>query len=263
MNNELAYRRMYHDTTTARHRRHSVEQSGLERSVHGAKRNARMSLGITRISPHSSALLTSWRLGTNMMSELEMNRDASHPPRRLFRFLRIEIGSLDIWWASIPTFFIALKYAQISLVGVTIADSIVGWLSKYWPVLPQQYSKIIEAASDVERCNYGPFLLTALLFGLVGIFRATIQYIKEDSNIEVSRQDVVVSLFLIVVVSLTPWFDQVKARPRLGWDFYVDSFGLYYFRQTLFPYGLSYAVIIFVILVGRAAKTLFYYRSSR
>lgn len=173
-----------------------------------------------------------WRTMVVMDQSNRTQKPRPADPYRQFavmEFVRMT-NAPDIWWAAIPIFFIALKFAGIAFVSAATADTIVGHLSAYWPVLSDQYKKIGEVASEIDKRNFGPFCVAAFLFGMIVIIQVVFQYIKRHANVRWTNRDLFWTFVSFLATYLFSIFDSVKDSPNPFWNFYVDSYGMYYFR---------------------------------
>jgi hypothetical protein len=134
--------------------------------------------------------------------------------------------------AWIPIFFIFIKALGLNVIPLSFSEELVAKLGVVWPLLPDQFEFIKQAKGAVEAANYAAFYLC--LFASAPVFCAYVflNYSKNKSKIKASNVSDILILPLMFFAAYTVFaLDTAEAHPNSIYKLFVDSIGLYYFRQ--------------------------------
>ena len=171
----------------------------------------------------------------------------------LVRFFNATVPPLA-WWAVIPAIFVALKHTGVALTTVATSASIIEWLGTFWRVLPEHFKQIQTVTSGVDGNNAGFFYLALVIFSAAAALRILFFYARRQEDVQYGDYDAPIAIFSLPVVVLISFLDGVRDRPDSIFDFYVDGFGFYYFREIIFPYAICTSLAMFTMLVAEIIK---------
>lgn len=153
---------------------------------------------------------------------------------------------------AIPVVFFVLKLIQADpLISRETADFIVQILGSVWPTLPPQYQEFVRLGRHADATSYALFyvcLFLSISYVLQKIIRVTI---ANRTRIEHPKGGLLpfiifVSIFGVLYGML---WDEVKVKAVYWFDFRVDPFGFYYFRQW-FVFGGIYLTVILLVPIS-------------
>lgn len=153
----------------------------------------------------------------------------------------------------IPTVFVLMKQLGISVPGGDFFEYAAIASSKFvWPLFQGHYQSIKSLVSAEEAARYALFFLVILMSNCFFAAILIVSFRKCRSLIKLPNMKEVFALVVCVpgaIYSLI--FDVAKKAPKPVYDFYLDIWGLYYFRQAALIY--SFYVILFAALIVIAA----------
>ena len=169
-------------------------------------------------------------------------------------FLDSVIGRWFVVWMCIPLFFIFVKLVRAEFINIELSDVIVSYLNFAWPLLGPQYEAIKSRRLPGDAANFALFHLSMFLY-LAFLIALTIRgYVKLRSSVWIAypgrREAVIIGLCAAVGLGGLI-LDAPTKNPRPIWDFYIDSAGLYYLRQSCFIVCAGNAVLMALISTTR------------
>jgi hypothetical protein len=171
-------------------------------------------------------------------------------------FIRAITARFDIIVIIIPVVFLALEHTGVTVVTNQVSDEIVRTISTFWPVLAQQYEEINRVSPGGASNNFAVACAATLVLDLALIIFVTIKYAERRDKITQDKYDIAIAAILITLGIYILLLDEVKEHPKPIWDFYVDPYGFYYFRQVIAAYGLWMIAAILGIVTFEAFNKL-------
>jgi hypothetical protein len=171
--------------------------------------------------------------------------------------VRATRSSCDPIWFLIPLAFVIITNARIAIPVTGLADQIVDILGKVYPVILEQYTEIRRLGSPGDETRYLFFIICAIAFEAIMTVWTLKRYLILEPRPEIRTKDLWAVGLAVVFVSYVLFLDGVKKDPRWFWNFYVDAFGLYYFRQAMELYLLgsaATAILLVILHIARSRK---------
>jgi len=189
-----------------------------------------------------------------MRSDYQIGMLRGELPTEPTFFLDYVIGRWLVAWLGIPFLFMAIKLLRAEFVDIESSDQLVERLTVFWPLLSQQHEAIKNLGHLRDATNFSLFHLSMFLYVVFLAGLLAYKYLELRSSIWItrpgSRELVIIGCSLAASVGGLI-FDTPKLNPRPVWDFYIDPFGLYYLRQSIFLIGLGNAFLMALISVVR------------
>ncbi len=163
-----------------------------------------------------------------------------------------------LWpWLIVPSLCVFLKGTGVVLLSLKSSGALMQYVSWFWPIAQDHYNEIARLGSEGEAANFALFCAVAVPFVFASTWWAMTKYPAVRNNLRIEPSDYFMLLMAPGIVLYVLFFDAVKSNPTAYWDFFVDSYGLYYFRQAIGPLAV---VTSFVFLLALAAEA---FRRSR
>ena len=171
-------------------------------------------------------------------------------PESVTTFIGTTTGPLTLLFAAIAALFVILKNLGVKAIAVETADHIVQRLGMVWPVITSQYDEIKRLGSDVDVTNFALFLAVVVPVVPAAVGWITSKYATRHERVRTHASDIMFVVVLVSIVVLALFLDPVKENPSALWDFQVDRFGLYYFRQMCVPCsaGITLSMVLIVLV---------------
>jgi hypothetical protein len=150
-----------------------------------------------------------------------------------------------------PIFMIskAQRYAPISQ---SQADQIIAWVKPLWPVVELQYAGAEKADSTGARL-YALMSIISLIMVIVFFVYSILKFYAARRRIQTpGTSEYVMSVLAPLLYVLFAFFDTPTERYQAGF-FWVDDFGIYYFREYVVFVGIGIAVLVCLLTIIKIA----------
>jgi len=155
-------------------------------------------------------------------------------------------------------FIVAILFMVIKIFNLIIldfnSDPIAYKISFFYPAFLDQYMAIRAKSGDLNAKNYALFFLVLILSFPFLLMYMVFYYKKLRKSFYfpniANMHDLITVGLVLIFGAFIVILDKVKKEPASIYDFYVDSYGIYYFRQCFIFVGLvGGALILFCILL--------------
>jgi hypothetical protein len=157
----------------------------------------------------------------------------------------------------IPIFFVVVTITKISLLPPTSRDGIIFYVDFLWPPFSSQFSEIARISGEQAAANYLIFFLI-LFVSYIGLVISTMNHY---SRIRRTVSDPQISDAVLLIIFLIGWayaifLDYPKLYPKPLHNFYVDAFGLYFFRQWFVFVGAGLTPLLLLVTMRKVIDNL-------
>jgi hypothetical protein len=139
--------------------------------------------------------------------------------------------------------FIALKAQRYEIVSRLQADQMIRWAKSVWPVLASQYSRI-QTVDPIAARLYALLSTISLIVLVILFVYSIVRFYAIRGRIRMPGTPEYLTAVLAPVLYLVfAFMDSPRERYTAGF-FWVDDFGLYFFRQYVVVIGVAAAVLV-------------------
>jgi len=144
--------------------------------------------------------------------------------------------------------------AEVGIPASAFDYNVAQVISFFWPLFPQQYAAVKSSGTNIDAGNFVLFFVILILYHIIIGIRLLVVYWKQFYVIKGPALKELAALVVCmpgVVYALK--YDTVLNASKPFWNFYVDSYGLYYLRQAMLfhiVYIIAYADANFIYFVG-------------
>lgn len=153
-------------------------------------------------------------------------------------------------WSVLSTLFFILKNLGVSPLAFESAQTLIGFLKPVWPVVADQFEEVKRLQWENAASLYALFCFISAPLELVLIGWFFYNYPRLDRAPKVMPDDWVIWALAVGGIIYVLFLDRVRSNPFRGWNFLVDSFGFYFFRQAFFFYALSFLIPMAILSIA-------------
>lgn len=152
----------------------------------------------------------------------------------------------------VPVFFAIVTIKKINLVSPSDRRDIISYIDYFWPPFSSQFSEIARVSGAEVAENYMIFFLTlfATYFGFI-VF-SLMSYSKVRRGMSGPQfSDIALLAICLIGWVYAIFLDYPKLNPKPLNNFYVDVFGLYFFRQWFVFVGAGFGPVLLLIMLRK------------
>jgi hypothetical protein len=166
-------------------------------------------------------------------------------------FVTFKVAPILIFGGAIPFAFILVTVLQLELISTKAADGIVSRLEALWPVLRENYDRMISVGRTRDAKNHALFFAVMLGLGILSVALLIRQYARRSTGLDSSDTVAVATLvgFGAITYAGLSHLDHVRFELISIHSFYLDDIGLYFVRHYLVLALIYYAALILVASV--------------
>lgn len=163
-----------------------------------------------------------------------------------------------------PVLFIFLTTNKIAWLTNGNIHAAVDYVDVVWPVFGAQYREIERLSGTELAGNYFFFFLAMLASYVLFVFYTLCTFHKNSSDVlSPTRMDFGGVLLCLLGGFYAAFSDLPQPNPKPFYDFYVDSFGLFYLRQWFLLLAGGVGPLILVVIGLSASRDLLKRRAER